>query len=192
MAVPAFSIHLAMLFASLLLCGIAMALVELGMNITADEIERTEGVGIMNRCHGFWSLGMMVGSVLGVSLANLGLPPHWSVLLVSALVLPIGVLMAHTLPTTHSSRGVPAPVERAIGLFIPGWTLIGTRAGCRDPRRPNDMPHEDLPAWGWRPTGIADRARRPILVKPYLGWRLTVRGSAYGGRCTSGLGEQRY
>lgn len=123
-SLPGFSQHSLMLFAALLLAGIAMAMVELGMNIVADEIEKSDEVAIMSRCHGCWSLGMALGSLIGVGLAAAGLAPQLAVLLVAALVLPLGILVAGALPV------VPLP-DAAIhggktsGVFIPGALLFG-------------------------------------------------------------------
>lgn len=124
MALPAFAPHTAALFAALMLCGIVMSLLELGMNVIADEIEKTGGVAIMSRCHGFWSLGMMAGSLIGAGLAGVGLSPHWSAVAVSLLVLPVGMLVARGLPpgTMHVLSTEPG---RSSGLFIPGSLLLG-------------------------------------------------------------------
>lgn len=123
-ALPAFATHAVFLFGALLLCGIAMSMVELGMNVVADEVEKTDGVAIMSRCHGCWSLGMAIGSLIGVGLAAAGLAPQWSVLLVAVAVLPFGVLVARSLPAATAS--IPtAESSKSTGLFIPGVLLLG-------------------------------------------------------------------
>lgn len=121
-AVPPASWHFATLFVALAVSGAAMAIVELGMNIVADEIEKRDGVAIMSRCHGFWSLGMMAGSLIGSGLAALGLEPHWAVLLVAILVSPLSIVVPAALPA--STAAVTAPAEKASGLFIPGLLLL--------------------------------------------------------------------
>lgn len=123
MSLPALSTHVAFLFAALLLCGLAMSMVELGFNVVADEIERSDKVAIMSRCHGFWSLGMAAGSLIGVALAGIGLAPQWSVFLVAAASLPGALLVARALPAS------PAPepslhAGKSTGLFIPGALLF--------------------------------------------------------------------
>ena len=123
-SLPGFSNHIGVLFGALLLIGIAMSSLELGLNITADEIEKASGKAIMSTCHGCWSLGMTVGSLLGVGLAALGLAPQWSIMLVAVLVLPVAVLVIRALPVG------PAPEPVAAGgktgsLFVPGLLLLG-------------------------------------------------------------------
>ncbi|HZY68021.1 MAG TPA: MFS transporter, partial [Devosia sp.] len=105
-SLPALSTHMLMLFAALFLCGIAMSMIELGMNIVADEVERARGVNIMSRCHGFWSLGMTAGSLLSVGLASVGVPAHWAIMLIAAGVLPLALLVCRALPpsTAHAPQ----------------------------------------------------------------------------------------
>lgn len=120
--VPPASWHFPVLFVALAVSGAAMAIVELGMNIVADEIEKRDGVAIMSRSHGFWSLGMMAGSLCGSGLAAQGLEPHWSVLLVAVLVAPLSIAVPAALPA--SPLVAAAPSEKASGLFIPGLLLL--------------------------------------------------------------------
>lgn len=120
---PPASGHFAMLFFALMASGIAMALVELGMNIVADEVEKHDNVAIMSRCHGFWSLGMMAGSLAGSGLAALGLAPHWSVLLVALLVAPLSLIVPAALPATPSPISA-TPEASHSSLFIPGLLLL--------------------------------------------------------------------
>ena len=49
------------LFAALFVAGVMMAFVEVSMNVYAGRLEKREDVLIMNRCHGFWAFGLMVG-----------------------------------------------------------------------------------------------------------------------------------
>jgi len=123
-SLPAFSTHIAVLFGTLLVCGIVMSLIELSMNIAADEIETTSGVAIMSRCHGFWSLGMAGGSILSVGLAGLALAPQSSVLSVALVALPFGLWITRALPPSLV-HGKPAEGTKTSGLFLPGWLLMG-------------------------------------------------------------------
>lgn len=77
------------LFAALVLVGASLGAVELGMNVTADAIERRCGRLIMSSCHGFWSSGVLVGSLIGSSFAWIGASPAQSLFsLAIAVVLP--------------------------------------------------------------------------------------------------------
>lgn len=123
MCLPACLIHIGMLFLALFACGVTIAMVELGMNIVADDIERSKSLAIMSRCHGFWSLGMMTGSLIGSGLAALSLVPQLSILLVALVIAPLGFLVPRSLPEASPSP----PAERETGgggLFVPGLVLL--------------------------------------------------------------------
>ena len=90
MPLPAFAPTGATLFVALICAGLTLAAAELALNVTADKIEKTSGRMIMAGCHGFWSVGVLFGSVLGTSFAALGTTTGISLALVSAvLALPL-------------------------------------------------------------------------------------------------------
>ena len=78
------------LFAILCLAGFAIGVCEVAMNSKADMIELQFSKRIMSRCHGFWSLGSMVGALVGGALAQWG----WSVAQHYLLVMPLIALFA--------------------------------------------------------------------------------------------------
>ena len=71
------------LFAALFVVGLMMAFVEVAMNVYAGRLEKREDVLIMNRCHGFWAFGLMVGSGT-IAVINAGFPPQIGLAVVSA------------------------------------------------------------------------------------------------------------
>jgi len=121
---PAFAPNGLLLFLALAIAGLAMSTIELAMNIVADETEKRDGVAIMSRCHGFWSLGMMVGSLTGAAAAHWGLPPQVSIPAIAVLALLVGPAVAMRLPRDPAlgSTSGEAPVS---GLFIPGAIMLG-------------------------------------------------------------------
>ena len=50
------------LFAILFVVGIGIAFIEVGINVYAGRLEKQAKLTIMNRCHGFWALGLTAGS----------------------------------------------------------------------------------------------------------------------------------
>ncbi len=95
---PAFASNLWLLAFILFFCGIAAGFVEVAMNTEADRIESASGRRIMSRCHGFWSLGSMVGALAGGALAQAGLSVQWHFLLVMPALAMIGWWAATQLP----------------------------------------------------------------------------------------------
>lgn len=82
------------LFAALFAVGAMMALVEVAMNVYAGRLEKREAVMIMNRCHGFWAFGVMIGAGV-IALLNAGAGPQLGLALISAI---LGALTAKALP----------------------------------------------------------------------------------------------
>jgi predicted MFS family arabinose efflux permease len=70
------------LFMTLALFGAVVAFLEVALNTYAGRLEKSADLTIMSRCHGFWALGVMIGSLLATALFGLG--PILAVLLVCA------------------------------------------------------------------------------------------------------------
>ena len=73
------------LFAALFLCGFVVALIEVAMNTKASEIEKTAGRRIMSQCHGFWSIGSVIGALLGGLFAQAAIPSGTQFLILNPL-----------------------------------------------------------------------------------------------------------
>lgn len=86
------------LFAALFVCGFVVALVEVAMNTEAGAIERRAGRRIMSQCHGFWSIGTVVGAALGGLFAQAAIMPLWQFLLLNPLFAAIALAAAWMLP----------------------------------------------------------------------------------------------
>ena len=108
--------NLAMLFAFLILNGAAFSLTNVAMNLEADRVEQATGRRVMNRCHGFWSLGMLAVSLVGVGARAV---PVSAPLHLTALVLPVTLV---TVLAIRSMRVAPKPATDtapAVGLARP-------------------------------------------------------------------------
>ena len=111
------------LFAALLIVGAVVSLLELGLNVEADRIEAMSGRLIMSTCHGFWSLGLMTGSLIGAGLAHLACPLAPSLFGVALVMLPLCLLAARALP---DERAGPQP--HASAFFRPSRMLVAVCA----------------------------------------------------------------
>ena len=76
-----------MLFALLVPCGLCIGAVEIIVNLEADRVEHQEGRRIMNRAHGFWSIGFFVAGLFGAGLSQAGVSVQQHLLLDALLVL---------------------------------------------------------------------------------------------------------
>ena len=107
--VPGYASTGPMLFAMLALAGVALAAAQLSLNVTASVIEVHSGRLIMNGCHGFWSIGVLLGSAVGVLCAAYGIAPGHALTATAAIVTPPLILIAYRI-TDHA---VPAPPREA-------------------------------------------------------------------------------
>ncbi len=84
------------LFLSLVALGAVVAFMEVSLNTYAGRLEKASGEIIMSRCHGFWSLGVMVGSFCVTQLFGMG--PVLAVILTAGISAGLGVLASTYLP----------------------------------------------------------------------------------------------
>lgn len=120
------------LFLLLVLLGIGLSTIELGLNVEADIIEKRGSASIMNRCHGFWSLGIMTGSLIGAGFLALHTSPALAIGLLSLLLVPVAFVVCRALPQQEvpaaetqprSSWRLPSSGILGISLFVFGITM---------------------------------------------------------------------
>lgn len=122
-SLPALAPNAAILFVALMLAGSTISFVELGLNVMADQVEKSTGSLIMTTAHGFWSVGIMVGSLIGSGLASMGLSAPWAIALVAALALPVALLTGTALPRLDAEEAQAEGQRSAWGF--PSWALLG-------------------------------------------------------------------
>lgn len=84
------------LFIALAALGAVVAFLEVALNTYAGRLEKAESLTIMSRCHGFWALGVGVGSLMATALFGLG--PILAVFLLCAVSSAFGVWAGLSLP----------------------------------------------------------------------------------------------
>lgn len=97
------------LFLALAFTGAAVALLNIGMNTCATNIEEATGKKIMSSCHGMWSLGGMVGSAWAALMIRLGyFPPYFltiqAILLVVVMIFWLGPALARVPEVRHEEQ----------------------------------------------------------------------------------------
>ena len=124
---PAFAVNLWTLFAALLLVGCCSGAMDVAMNAEAAAVEERLGRPIMAACHGFFSLGGMVGAGLGAALVAADVP------LVAHLALT-GLVMAVLVASQRKvliGAASPPDVERTsaeeaeVAFALPRGVLFG-------------------------------------------------------------------
>jgi len=90
------------LFITLALFGAVVAFLEVALNTYAGRLEKAEQLTIMSRCHGFWALGVMIGSLFASQLFWLG--PIFAVFLICAISAAAGVWSGLSLPRLSGEK----------------------------------------------------------------------------------------
>ena len=111
------------LFAALFLAGLFLPVVDVAMNVEADRIEGNLGRRIMNTCHGFWSVGSIIGGLSGAAFASLAIDIRWHLLIVSVVSLPIALLVAWRLPQLPAAEPVRTE-RRRVRIALPTMSLL--------------------------------------------------------------------
>jgi fucose permease len=111
------------LFFALALAGATVAFLEVGINVYAGRLEKRAGLMIMNRCHGFWALGITLGSAWVASMA--GTSP-WLLLGALAVISAVlGVWSAFALPRLGDDDETgKAPARRRMSELPPALVLV--------------------------------------------------------------------
>lgn len=76
---------------ALFLIGALDAVMDAAMNAHSLRIQHLSKRSILNGFHGFWSLGTVLGGVVGVASASIGLSLGWTLTIVAGLVALIGL-----------------------------------------------------------------------------------------------------
>jgi len=99
---------------SLLIFGMSFSVVNVAMNVEADRIEASLGRRVMSRCHGYWSLGFLAASIIGVFSTGIGLSAGLHLVLVVPLVI-LGIILtvmplSESEPRRHQGQDGPSMV----------------------------------------------------------------------------------
>jgi predicted MFS family arabinose efflux permease len=89
--------------------GWCRALLEVAQNLVATQIEAETGKHVMSRSHGFWSVGLLVGSLFSGLVSGLGIIGWQHMVLAGLVVLGLVAVLLRIAPRT--SHG-PAPARQ--------------------------------------------------------------------------------
>lgn len=98
------------LFGALVFLGAATGFSEVAMNVYAGRLEKRADLMIMNRCHGFWALGITGGSAAAWIVP--GLSPLQTLLMLAVISGAGGALAAMLLPRLGEDETGAAPPRR--------------------------------------------------------------------------------
>lgn len=111
-AIASFAPNPLLLFLLLVPTGLTIGCIEIIINLEADRVEHQLGRRIMNRAHGFWSMGFFTAGLVGAALAQAGLSPQLDLLLMVPVVLVVVVLVLGRFspaPQRDTAHAAPPP-----------------------------------------------------------------------------------
>ncbi len=81
----------------LLATGVAIGFCEVAMNTAADLFERKHQRRVMSKAHGCWSVGSLVGAVVGAGADQMGVPIHFHFGMVAAITILLALLILNAI-----------------------------------------------------------------------------------------------
>lgn len=115
------------LFTLLAINGLGFSLSNIAMNVEADRVEAASGTRVMNTCHGAWSVGFLVTSILGATLRGFHVDPAihlWSLAPVLIVLLLVVVVPMPVMPprphTGEKPKKLALPTLATLGLVAFG------------------------------------------------------------------------
>ncbi|MGJ8532582.1 MAG: MFS transporter [Alphaproteobacteria bacterium] len=122
MVLPTLAVSMMALFVALFVVGLSLALIEIGMNVDADRVEKWVSKPIMSSCHGFWSVGALIGTGLGALCAGMGISPLHQIMIISPIFGIAGILIIQL----RAPIPVPPPSAQLAPTFaLPTRALLG-------------------------------------------------------------------
>jgi MFS family permease len=90
------------LFIMLIPVGLVIGCIEIIVNLEADRVEHQLGRRIMNRAHGFWSIGFFSSGLLGALIAQLGVDFRLHLwLMVPVILIGTAIVLGRFEPAAH-------------------------------------------------------------------------------------------
>ncbi len=120
-------------FIAFLLFGFIYALPNTAMNIEADRVEAWSGQRVMNSCHGIWSIGQLLATLIGTLAEGAHLTPVLHTALLAIPIAPLALWVALGIepspPRPHKSTVVrrlalPSLAVMVLVAFAIGPTLL--------------------------------------------------------------------
>lgn len=125
---PGFAANTWQLGAALVAFGFANGALDVSMNSQAVEVEQLYRRPIMSAFHGMFSVGGVVGSVIGFGTLALELPPYITLTVASLIgLLAVALCSQPLLPHTSHNPEVASP-EQAHSRFSPKVLALGSLA----------------------------------------------------------------
>jgi MFS family permease len=130
LVLPALPTSFALLFVVLLVFGAVAGLADMAMNAEGVLVEKTLGRSVMSSFHGFWSVGVLIGSAASALASHTGLDTRLQFALESLILAAVGAAAAHFLiddPATRETSPPPAfalPTRPVLAIGLVGLSAV--------------------------------------------------------------------
>jgi hypothetical protein len=104
--------------------GLNAALINVAMNTSATNLERSQGIVIMSSCHGMWSLGGLLGSGIAGGVIALHVSPSVHVVVMSGLILILTLVLQPILAQIPSSSRTETGEKAGSSFVMPNVDLL--------------------------------------------------------------------
>ncbi|MEO1053930.1 MAG: MFS transporter [Bacteroidota bacterium] len=126
---PFLTEHFVWLCVTLYLIGAGAGLMDIAMNALASTVEKEKKVFIMSGCHGFFSLGAMIGAGSGSVIAVYQVSPFWHTVVVGAVLLIIHFIVVGIYAGIKSKQDTQSTqlkfsIKAILGLVIIGFCIM--------------------------------------------------------------------
>jgi MFS family permease len=136
MPLPMVADSVALLFVAAGLFGFWLGGLDVSMNVQASQVEHARRQPTMSSFHGFYSVGGLVGAILGAAVIGLGFGRGAGAVALAALLLGFAVWAAlHLLPAEPSGEGGPRfalPNRAVIGLGLLAFLCFAIEGAVAD------------------------------------------------------------
>lgn len=95
-------------FVGLLLFGLGGGLGEIGLNVDGAAVEKLLGRSLLPTLHGFFSLGTVIGAVVGIAMTAVGIPVMWHLLAVVVVLTACALWAAAGIPSGTGQLAIAA------------------------------------------------------------------------------------
>jgi hypothetical protein len=114
LVLPALPTSLVALCAVLLVFGAVAGLADMAMNAEGVLVEKLFGRSVMSSLHGFWSVGVLVGSAVSALASHAGIDPRVQFAVEALVLATVGAAVAQLLIEDPTTTNAPAPPHFAL------------------------------------------------------------------------------
>lgn len=137
MILPWYATNQVWLMASFYIVGLGMGLTDVSMNAEVAEIEKQKSRVIMSTCHGFFSIGGMIGAILSALFIAVSISLSYQMLIIALVLIAVLYPLFKNMINAAShdekeSSGFKLPTLKVLAFAIIGFCIMMGEGGITD------------------------------------------------------------